>query len=782
MNWFTTVLFFLLCCVSNAQTVTGYVADIDTQRPLKGVIVLVDELNISTESDSTGFWRLNVPAGIYSVSFKLLGYELIKLSEVLILTGKQRILTVDMKESVTVLDEVTIMPDSRSSSKISRLEIKPSELLHIPGNANDPVRMLASMPGISNTGDDRNDLIVRGNTSVGVLWRIEGIEVFNPNHYSFSGSGGGAISLLNKDILGNSYFYTGAFPVEYGNVFSGVFDATFREGNVNKYEFSADVNNMDASVLVEGPISTGKNKSSFVAALRQSTIPVLDIINKKYRELLGATPVFSDFSFKLTSKNKLGAKTVFWGMGGKSDVDLPANTGSNTGSLSIKNHTENVSSGLSHQLFIGKKASLKAVLGVSFLKIDNGLYASSYENKFVDKSKSIGAGIVSDVKLNRKNILKEGINIRFMDLNINKSFIDYSRQTKSGIQKKISTINAFTEWTHNFNSKLTATSGIHYFMFSLNKHYRIEPRLSLVYLANKYNFEIALGEYSRQNPIPLYMSEVTIDGQRLFPNQNLDFIKSRQAVFSFGGELFRNIKFKTELYYQYHYDVAIAKQSTSGIDDNENMFLFSSALDMSYYSEDIDLRSTVYDNQGKGYSKGIEGMIYCDDIHGFSMNVSGSLLKSIYHSRKGWFNTLFNNSFTLKAFVGKRFKLSDKAVLRMDIAANWFGGRRYTPIDCDMSYFNYFYDNSSYSIVYDYSKYHEKRYPDYFRIDFKTSLMVNLKSSTHIFSIDIRNLTDHENIYYHRYYFENNHLNVYSINQLQRIPVLSYKLLFRVKS
>jgi hypothetical protein len=94
----------------------------------------------------------------------------------------------------------------------------------------------------------------------------------------------------------------------------------------------------------------------------------------------------------------------------------------------------------------------------------------------------------------------------------------------------------------------------------------------------------------------------------------------------------------------------------------------------------------------------------------------------------------------------------------------------------------YFYDDKMdidhKSPVRDYSRYLEKRYSDYFRLDFKTSLIVNLKSTTHIFALDIRNLTDHKNIYYQSIYFENGKLTSSTVNQLQIIPVVSYKLLF----
>jgi hypothetical protein len=776
----------LLSAISvEAQCINGYIIDADTKQPLKRVIVSAFDLNINTESDSIGFWSMQIPVGTYSVRFQLLGYESVIVSDVSISAGKQRYLSVNMKGSLTVLEEIVIMPDTRNYGQISCLQINPAELSHIPGHAHDPVRMLTAMPGINNTGDERNDLVVRGNSAIGVLWRIEGIEVFNPNHYALSGASGGAVSLLNKDVLGVSSFYTGAFPAEFGNVFSGVLDANFREGNSNKYEFSAEINNMDLNVVAEGPIPVKKRKSSFVVGFRQSTIPVFDIINKKYRELLGATPVFTDFSFKLVSRNKSGAKTVFWGMAGKSVLDLPANTGSNTTPQNILAQTVTASSGLSHQFFIGEKVNVKAVLGTSYLKTDNGMSSDWYKYQIVDNSKSLSMGITSDIKLNKKNVLKEGINIRFMDLNLEKN--TSSQYSTFQIQKNISTINAFTEWKHNFNQKVSMTSGAHYFMFSLNEHYKIEPRFSLLYSLKKHNFEIAFGEYSRQNPVSLYLAKAIDNEQAFFPNQNLDFIKSRQAVFSFSGGLIGNVNFKTELYYQQHYDVAIAKQSYHTYVDEEQLYLFSSALNLSYYTESIDQTNIVYDNTGKGYSKGIEGMIYFDDIHGFSMNISGTLIESKYYCRKGWYNTLFNNSFAFKAFVGKKFNLNNKTILRTDVAVNWIGGRRYTPVDCDLSYNNYYYyyDDIVYqtqsSVIYDYSQYFAKRYLDYFRLDFKTSLIINLKSTTHIFAIDIRNLTDHKNIYYQSIYFESGKIISSTVNQLQLIPVVSYKLLFGSK-
>ena len=81
-----------------------------------------------------------------------------------------------------------------------------------------------------------NEIVIRGNSPGGVLWRLEGIEIPNPNHFGSMGNSGGAISMLSSSTLNNSDFYTGAFPAEFGNATSGIFDLNMRSGNNEKRE------------------------------------------------------------------------------------------------------------------------------------------------------------------------------------------------------------------------------------------------------------------------------------------------------------------------------------------------------------------------------------------------------------------------------------------------------------------------------------------------------------------------------------------------------------------
>ena len=115
--------------------------------------------------------------------------------------------------------------------------------------------MAANYAGVSGTNDSRNDIIIRGNSPIGILWRLNGIDIPNPNHFGNAGTTGGPISILNNNTLGNSDFITGAFAADYGNATSGVFDLKMREGNNEKKEFTAQIGFNGFELGAEGPFS-----------------------------------------------------------------------------------------------------------------------------------------------------------------------------------------------------------------------------------------------------------------------------------------------------------------------------------------------------------------------------------------------------------------------------------------------------------------------------------------------------------------------------------------------
>ena len=144
------------------------------------------------------------------------------------------------------------------------------EVNRYAGGRSDPSRLAANFAGVSSPDDSRNDIVIRGNSPTGVLWRIEGLNVPNPNHFSTIGTTGGPFSAINTNVLKNSDFFTSAFPSEYGNANAGVFDLGFRSGNSDKREHTIQFGALTGlEAMTEGPINKSKG-SSYLIAYRYS--------------------------------------------------------------------------------------------------------------------------------------------------------------------------------------------------------------------------------------------------------------------------------------------------------------------------------------------------------------------------------------------------------------------------------------------------------------------------------------------------------------------------------
>ena len=135
--------------------------------------------------------------------------------------------------------------------------------------------MALNFAGVTNAGSDQNnEIIIRGNSPKGLLWRMEGIEIPNPNHFGDGqGSTSGIISMINSTSLANSDFMSGAFPAEYGNASSGVFDLSLRRGNNLQREWMATLSVVGLDVASEGPI--GQKGASYRLGFRYSTLEIL---------------------------------------------------------------------------------------------------------------------------------------------------------------------------------------------------------------------------------------------------------------------------------------------------------------------------------------------------------------------------------------------------------------------------------------------------------------------------------------------------------------------------
>src|SRR5690625_1060167 len=315
-------LFLLLPPKSNAQeliqTVRGQVIDEITGSSVPGVsvILLNSEPLKGTVTDENGEFRLEgVPVGRQSFQFSYVGYESRILRDVMISSAREVILSIHLRESVIEMDALVVRPDPLKSEPINPMAINSARQLSMEeasryaGGFDDPARLASSFAGVSGSLGD-NAIVIRGNAPKGMLWQIDGVEIPTPSHFANVVTiGGGGITALSSHMIANSDFYTGAFPPEYGNALSGVFDLNFRNGNNQQYEHAVKIGTIGVDAASEGPLGSGG--ASYLFNYRIATF---SLIAPLLPEDAGNI-MYQNFSYKLNVPTRNAGTFTFWGIG-----------------------------------------------------------------------------------------------------------------------------------------------------------------------------------------------------------------------------------------------------------------------------------------------------------------------------------------------------------------------------------------------------------------------------------------------------------------------------------
>ncbi|MDR1761878.1 MAG: carboxypeptidase-like regulatory domain-containing protein, partial [Bacteroidales bacterium] len=268
-----SVLFCSNLFAQPAGNIRGIITDGVSGQPLPYALVEVLNSNpvIVAMSDEKGNFTLsNLPVGRYDIQSSFLGYEPAIFKEILVGSGKEVFLEFTMRENVQKLEGVTIRAKVNKEAPLNTMALAGARMLSVEesnryaGGLDDPARLVTAFAGVSG-GLSSNGISIRGNSPMFLQWRLEGMEAINPTHFSdISGIGGGVLSALSSHVLGNSDFFTGAFPAEYGNALSGVFDMQLRNGNNQNYEHTAQIGSLGLEFASEGPFKTGKSASYLV--------------------------------------------------------------------------------------------------------------------------------------------------------------------------------------------------------------------------------------------------------------------------------------------------------------------------------------------------------------------------------------------------------------------------------------------------------------------------------------------------------------------------------------
>ncbi|MFQ5335082.1 MAG: TonB-dependent receptor plug domain-containing protein, partial [Flavobacteriales bacterium] len=681
-------------------------------------------------------------------------------------SGKQFILDIYMEESVVKMKEIEISSTVHNGdalnemATISAREFSVDETERYAGSRGDPARMASNFAGVQGADDSRNDIVVRGNSPLGVLYRLEGVDIPNPNHFAISGSTGGPVAILNNKVLSNSDFYTGAFPAEFGNCLSGVFDLNMRSGNNAHHEYTAQLGFLGTELTAEGPLSK-MHKSSYLINYRYSTFRLFGALGINIGTT--AVPQYQDASFKLNFPLHKGVVSIF-GIGGLSDIDiLISNKKYNEVEIyGDQDRDQYFGSkmgmcGASYLFPISEKMYGKIILSQSveeqhayheymyrstdtsgtYIVDNNGYYVIDSLVPILDYSYRIWKSTASftlNAKPSVRHVIRAGIAVDRYYFNMIDSVYDYrlshTWSTRWDYRGADFFIRPFVQWKWKMSDHFTLLSGVNSQLFTLNGSVSpAEPRVGLKWHPRpKWTFSAGAGMYSQTQPFYTYFYQIDNPyGDKILHNIKMDFSRARHIVLGAKRQLGKNMLLNFETYYQhlYHIPVTIHPSSFSLLNQGTGFARF--------FPDSLE-------NTGTGYNYGIELTIQRLFKNGYFFMATSSLYQSRYIGSDGvWRDTDFNGNYTCNLLGAKDFRLGKRCVFNVGGKITYAGNRRYGPVDTLQTL-------QMGEIVYVDSLRNSKQLPGYFRLDLRYNFKINTLKATHEIGLDLVNVLNKKNV------------------------------------
>lgn len=787
-------LFFLygFSMFSQTGTIKGIVLDKQSENPMEGATIELLQMQMATGTitDLDGRFSLeNVPVGRQTLRISYIGFESTTVSNVEVTTGKDVFITVTLLESFNQLEEVVLTNTDAKNKSVNKLatvsarQFGVEEVTRFSGGRSDVGRLAANFAGVSAPDDSRNDIVIRGNSPTGLLWRLEGVPIPSPNHYSTSGTTGGPVSALNPNLLKNSDFITSAFPAEYGNAIGGVFDLGFRKGNADDYEYTLQTGIFTGvEAMAEGPL--GKNKGSFLIAARYSLVSLLGIGAGG----TSATPNYNDVSFNIDFGRVNSGTLSAFGIFGTSDIEFLGNDIDPDDLFAAEDENSYVDSrfgvlGLKYNLSLSQNSFLRTIASVSYsgneFTADRFIEMGTPQERLIrytdvdDSETRFTMSSLFNTKLNNRLTFRTGLLVEAF--NVQSLLLDRTEQADNNadgdpdlvtfrdIDENIALWQPYVQGQFRVTEKLTFNAGLHAQYSSLNSQWVWEPRAAINYSPfHNHIFNLGYGLHHQSVSLPLLFLNENVNGEILQTNKSLDFVQSNHYVLGYDARLADNWRAKVEIYYQ---DI-----DKAGVEPFPSSY--STLTEGADFGFDNDRVSLV--NEGTGHNQGVELTLEKFFSRGYYGLLTGSFFESKYKGSDGVErNTPFNNGHVVNLLAGKEFKAgpSGKNIWFVDTRLTTSGGRYYTPVDLEASQqagFEILREDLAYS----------QQYDAYFRWDVKFGLKINSrnKKRSHQFYVDLQNVTANENIFVERYNRLTN--NIDRVDQIGFFPDFGYKFQF----
>jgi hypothetical protein len=773
------------------QTIRGQVSDAESKAPLPGASIVLSGSNpiIGTSTDGNGYFALeHVPIGRVSLDISFIGYNPATISNLNVTSGKEVILNITLEEKITMKDEVVISADQDKTNPINTMatvsarEFSVEESQRYAGSRNDVSRMAANFAGASSYNDAVNDIVIRGNSSDGLLWRLEGIPIPNPNHFGQLGATGGPVSMLNNNVLANSDFLTGAFPAEYGGAISGVFDLKFRPGNYQKHEFLGQLGFNGFELGAEGPISR-KNNSSYIVNYRYSTMGVMSALGIQFGTGT-SIPYYQDLSFNFNIPVNQKSRIEVFGLGGLNHITFMSSSQNDAQDDENLYGTDNLDiyakggmgvAGISYTYLVDPSAYFRVTLAGTYFYSGSEVDTVIRETGQVlpnSSSSNHKYDYILDACYNKKfsarDRIRTGLNIDRIDFNlVDSSYYPSLGSFEINYDSKGHTFlyQLYAEWQHHFSESLEMNAGLHFQALALNNNFSVEPRLGFKWTFRpRQSLSLAYGLHSRPQQPFIYFTRIEVaPGVFEDVNKDIGFTRANHIVAGYDFNFSGSFRLKVESYYQYLFDVPVETSPSSF-----SMLNISSMQPLSY--------DTLV-NSGKGRNYGLELTLEKFLTKGYYFLLTASLYDSKYKGSDGVLRpTAFDSKYIVNLLGGYEIRLNGrhpeakfKTWLCVDGKITSAGGLRYTPVDHEASY------QAGYTI-YDDGEAFSKQFRDYFRMDVKVTYRLDSKRVSQELSVDIQNITNRQNPIYMQYNPTTQQEEF--MYQLGFFPMMQYRIIF----
>ncbi|MCF8326019.1 MAG: TonB-dependent receptor [Leadbetterella sp.] len=737
------------------QNVRINLKDQNTKAPISGATVFIKNTQLAGIADEKGHTIIeNVPLGRHEIEITSVGYTKLILKELILENAKEIILDLELQASSKTLEQVVITAatPNMSNAITSINTITFEQIMRFPVTFFDPARLAFSFAGVANTNDQANGMAIRGNTPESMQWKLEGVEIVNPNHLSNAGTfsdqptqTGGGTNILSAQMLGHMNFLTGAFPAEYGNTLAGVMDMTYRVGNNKKFQHTAQIGLIGVDLSSEGPLNKAKG-SSYLFNYRYSFTGLLGLMGIDFG---GESIKFQDLAFNFNFPTRRLGTFMIFGMGGNSSNEYVPNADqtlweSEKDFNNIDFYSRMGVVGLKHTLKLSENWNLKTVIANSGLENLRDAYKTdpAFNISYTYQARNIvGFSSIVSGNLNKLFALKTGVNINhyFNEFNFQNSGDAF--YSFDGLM-----VQPFVRITNKEKTRFSYNVGLVLPHYTLSEKTYLEPRLGLAYaLTSKFELKASYGLHSYESS-----------------NQNafaLPYRPVRAHHFNLGYQyqLSENQEVYGEVFYQNLFNTPVSNnQYLSVLNGYENTVV------------ELATDASNLNNQGRNYGIELNYRKYLSK--GFFALINATIYKAEFLAfDKKYYQTRFSGNHILNLTIGKEWTKSPGKFIGLNTRIAWLGGfRNYEILEAASIV--------SKSTIYNYAKPLIEKNPDYFRPDLRVYFKKSKDKFSRTISVDIQNFTGQKNLAYQ--YYDAFLEKITPKYQLGIIPMLNYRIEF----